>query len=292
MPLSTPVRRRGPNGRFISSSTSAAPAITPRQVHTFFILPPEVRCAVYKALFNGTEKHILRRPKARNAPHIALSDNAIIRTCKIVCAEALPIFYSTQKFHYSAHLDEVYLRQQFLLEHTKWVKHLSIDVTVNSQTSTKLDSTVGAHVEMITKYFTTLASFTLHIIPAKETNGTLSDLSQAQASGVFDKGAAAKALRTLHSKILVLRIIMFGNWDDLHPFRSAIASEEKWVQGRKCWGWPGLSLTGAQRAAMLVRQRRYTLAGSEDVIHPHKQCIRVFNLYQPSMKRSSKKKGG
>ena len=82
---------------------------------------------------------------------------------------------------------------------------------------------------------------------------------------------------------------MFGNWYDLHPFRSAIAAEEKWVQGDKFREgpglWPGLRLTTAQDAAMMVRQRRYTLAGQANVIHPHKQCIRIFDLHQPWLKR-------
>ena len=295
MPRSTPVRQRGPNGRFLSSSTIVAPAITPPQAGTFSVLPPEVRCAVYRALFNGTDKCILRRQKdakARKAPYMTLFDNTIIRTCKTICAEALPIFYSTQKFHYSAELDGFSRHPPFLLEHTKWVKHLSIEVTVNSQTSKKLDFTVAAHVQTITKHFTTLASFTLHVIPAIETRERShpTDLSQAQASGVFDQGAAGKALKTLRSKILLLRIVMFGTWDDLHHFRSAIAGDEKWVEGDKCWGvWPGLRLTRAQDAATEVKQRRYTLAGSENVIHPHKHCIRIFDLYQPRMKRGSKK---
>ena len=100
-----------------------------------------------------------------------------------------------------------------------------------------------------------------------------------------------KALKTLRSKILLLRIVMFGNWDDLHHFRSAISGHEKWVQGDKCWGeWPGLMLTGAQYAAIAVKQRRYTLAGSENVIHPHKNCIRIFDLRQPWIERRSTKK--
>ena len=288
MPRSTPVRRRGPNGRFLSTSTNATQAILPPQAKTFLTLPVEVRCAVYKALFNGTDKPILRRQtesKARNAPYITPFHNTIIRTCKTICIEALPIFYSTQKFHYSAKLDEVPYNSLFLPEHTKWIKHLSIEVTVNSQTSAKLDSTVAAHVQMIIKNFTTLASFTLHVIPAIETR----EHSPSSASGLFDPGAAVKALKSMRSKIVLLRIVMFGNWHDLHPFRSAIAAEEKWVQGDKCWGspglWPGLRLTTAQNAAMRVRQRRYTLVGRLNEIHPHKQCIRIFDLYQPRIKR-------
>ena len=295
MPRSTPVRQRGPSGRFLSSSTSAAPG---KQARTFFALPPEIRCAVYKALFTRTrtDKCVLRRrteARAREAPYIILSDNTIIRTSKTICAEALPIFYSTQTFHYSAALEGFHRQSPFLLEHTRWIKHLSIEVTVNYRTNMYLDSTVAAHVQAITKQFPKLASFTLHVIPAIETSARSfpNDLSHAQASGLFDYGAAAEALKTLRAKIQLLRIVMFGNWDDFHPFRSAIADEEKWVQGGKCWGgWPGLSLTRAQGAAMSVRQRRYTVVGYEDVIHPHKVCIRIFNLYQPWMKRRSTKK--
>ena len=291
MPRSTPVRRRGPKGRFLSSSTSAAPE---KQARTFFALPPEIRCTVYKALFARTDKCVLRRrieAEIREAPYITIFDNTIIRTSKTICAEALPIFYSTQTFHYSAALKGFRRQQPFLLQHTGWIKHLSIEVTVNSQTNTKLDAIVATHVQTITEQFPTLASFTLHVIPAVEAESIFrNDLSHAQASGLFDEGAAAKALKTLRAKIQLLRIVMFGNWHDLHAFRSAIADEEKWVQGGKCWGgWPELRLTRAQGAVMLVRQRRYTVVGYEDVIHPHKVCIRIFNLYQPWMKRRSRK---
>ena len=163
---------------------------------------------------------------------------------------------------------------------------------MNSQTSKKLDSTVATHVQTICKRFTRLASFTLHVIPAIETGqrSIPNDLSHAQASGVFDQGAAAEALRTLYSKIVLLRIVMFGDWYDLHPFRTAIAGDKEWVQGDKCWHWPGLTLTGAQFAAVNVRQRRYTLVGSENVIHPHKRCIRIFDLYKPWLKQRLTKK--
>ena len=284
---STPVRRRGPNGRFLSSATVLAPAITPPQAPNFITLPAEVRCGVYRALFDDTEKGILRPivdAKARDASYIPL-DNAIMRTCKTVCAEALPIFYSTQKFHCSAELDGITHLPQFLPEHTKWVKHLSIEVTVNSRTSSqKLDTTVEAQVQRINKYFPKLASFTLHVIPAiEETGGRRGSIAfpQAPASDVFDQGAAAKALRTLRLKLplLRLRIVMFGKWDDLHRFRSAIASEGQWVQGPKCWGgWPDVTLTWSQSSATMVRQRRYTLAGAENVVHPLEICIRIFNL--------------
>lgn len=293
MPRSTPVKQHNPGGRFLSSTTVPATAITPPQAHDFLTLPAEVRCALYRALFNPTEKRILRRredAEARKAPYITLFDNAIIRTCKVVCAEALPIFYSTQRFHYSAELDGSGHHPQFEPEFLIWVKHLSLEVTVNSRTSQELDATVAAHVRTITKHFTTLASFTLHVIPAIETGecSDPTDLSHARASGVFNQGAAAKALRMLRSKLplLRLRIVMFGNWDDLHLFRSAIASEGKWVQGPKCWGgWPDVRLTWAQEAATMVKQRRYTLVGGENVIHPHKICIRIFNLYQSQVKR-------
>ena len=287
MPRSTPVRRRGPNGRFLSSSTrtDAASATTPPQSYTFLTLPTEVRCTVYGCLFGGSDCVLRRLADSRareTAPYITVFDNAIIRTCKTICDEALPVFYSTPRFHYSAQLEGFRPHPHFLLMHTAWVKHLSIEVTLKSQTIKELDATVAAHVQTVNDHFTTLTSFTLHVIPTAEMNVVF------KATGVFAQGAAAKALKTLCSRIVLLRIVMFGMWHDLHDFRSAIADEEKWVQGDKCWGeWPELGLTGEQYTALLVRQRRYTLVGSENVIHPHKVCIRVFNLYQPWMKRSS-----
>lgn len=296
MPQSTPARQRGPNGRFISFE-NALSAIPPPRARDFFSLPIEIRCTVYKALFNGTPKYTLRRQadaKAREAPYMTLFDNAIICTCKTICAEALPIFYSTQKFHYSAgtEIEAFGLDPPFMLEHTKWIEHLSIEVTVNSQTSKKLDSLVTTHVLTIAQHFARLARFTLHVIPAVETgkHRIPNDLSQAQASNVFDQGEAAKALKWLRFKVDLLRIVMYGNWHDLHPFRSAIAGDEQWVEGDKCWDWPGVRLTEAQYAAVSIRQRRYSLAGIDNGIHPHKCCIRVFDLYKSRMKRLSTKK--
>ena len=96
------------------------------------------------------------------------------------------------------------------------------------------------------------------------------------APEVRKKGPAAKALRKLHARLDQLSIVTFGWWDTLHPLREAVAVDGEWVEGGRCGEWPGLSLTGEQRAAVSVKRRRYTLVGYEDYVHPHQRCIRVF----------------
>lgn len=93
--------------------------------------------------------------------------------------------------------------------------------------------------------------------------------------------AAANALRKLRPRLDQLTIVSFGKWETLHDLRKAIASDDQWVEGDKCYRWPGLSLSVAQEKAVSVKQRRYTLVGYEDVVHPHKECVRVFHAYRP-----------
>ena len=291
MPRSTQNRRRGPNGRFLRSHTVS-----------LFALPPEVRLLLYKALFSITGECTLRRreeARARGRRPIALFHNAILATCKTVYAEALPLFYASQTFHYSAELDGVFRQPTVLPTHMGLVKHLSIEVSVNAQSFAKLDAIVAMHVHNILKHCINLSSFTLHVIPAAGPNtppGTPprphSDLLPSQfIPDTFTEGIAAKVLKLLRLRLHRLSIVTYGGWDTLHHLREAIAADKHWVQGGRCSGWPGLSLTRAQFTAIMVKQRRYTVAGIENVVHPHSQCVRVFHAYGSGLERKSMGKG-
>ena len=227
MPRSTRNRRRGPNGRFLSSHAAAT---TTNAQHTvsLFILPPEVRLVLYKALFSITGQCTLRRleeAKARTRRPIPLFHNAILATCKTVYAEALPLFYASQTFHYSAELDGVFRQPTILPAHLGLVRHLSIEVSVNNQSFTKLDPIVAIHVHTILKHCINLRSFTLHVIPAVELRGTLPD-SPSQVPNTFTEGIAAKVLKMLRPRLHRLSIVTYGGWDTLHHLREAIAAEK------------------------------------------------------------------
>ncbi len=275
MPRPTLVRQRGPNGRFLSSHASTT-ASTAQHPVGFFSLPPEIRLAIYKCLFS---KCTLRRRKGF-PPHktAKLFNNSILRACKMIHTEALPIFYASHTFHYPAELNGTLCRPTIKKAHVKWVKHISIEVTVTTQSHTKLDAIVTKHVETITKHCNTLRSFTLNVIPAIEySRPPQPPPSLALIATCFRADAVKTALKTLFlSRVHKLSIVTYGKWETLLHLREAIADDARWVEGDRCYGWPGLTLTKAQDAAVSVRQRRYTLAGSEDVVHPHKECIRVF----------------
>ena len=194
----------------------------------------------------------------------------------MIHTEALPLFYASQTFHYPAELNGILCRPTIKKAHLKWVRHISIEVTVTTQSYTKLDAIVARQVEEITEHCKTLSSFTLNVIPATESGRPQPPVSLALIPLCFREDGVKTALKTLHARIHELSIVTYGKWETLHHLREAIAGDGRWVEGDKCYGWPGLTLTKAQDAAVSVRQRRYTLAGSEHVVHPHKECIRVF----------------
>ena len=140
---------------------------------------------------------------------------------------------------------------------------------------------------MLIKCCTRLSSFTLHVIPATEAGDGPPIYSQSHVPDTFTEGAAAKTLKTLRSRLQLLSIVTFGRLDDLNHFREAIAGGDEWVEGDKCYVWPELRLTGAQYAAVNVQTRRYTIVGRENVVHPHKVCIRVSKLYRSKTERDS-----
>lgn len=291
MSQSTSTRQQGTDGKLLSSHAGN----TETKTDIFFTLPPEVRCTIYKTLFS--DKCTLRRPdeaKARDASHIELFDNSILTTCKIIYAEALPIFYASQTFHFSAEIDGVFRDSKILQAHLNMIKHISIEVTLRAQSFKRLDSIVAAHVDEITKHCTKLTTFTLHIIPATKPNDE-PFISQSLVQRTFTDLTAATALKTLRSsrRLKSLTIVSFGNWHDLYHFRHAIASDDQWVEGARRYSWPGLRLTRWQDAAVRVKQRRYSLAwdlfGAQT--HPHKCCIRVFHAGAPKRKENSEEEG-
>lgn len=287
MSQSTSTRQRDSDGDLLSSHAN----ITETKEDLFSTLPSEVRCIIYKTLLG--DKRILRRPeeaKARDATYIKLFDNSILTTCKIVHAEALPIFYASQTFHFSAEINGVFRESTILRAHLDMVKHISIEVTLCAQSVRKLDPIVAAHADKIIKHCTKLITLTLHVIPAIK-RGDERFISQSLAQDTFTGFSAIKALKTLRSsRLQSLTIVHFGDWHDLHYFRKAIASDDQWVEGARCYTWPGLRLTRWQDDAVNVKQRRYTLAWDlfGEHTHPHKCCIRVFHACAPKTEQRLK----
>lgn len=292
MPRPTPVRQRGPNGRFLSSHRTVT-AKEAQQAGILFTLPIEIRLAIYRFSFSSNNKCTLRRveeltsQRHKTAPrNVKIFSNSILTTCNTIYAEALPLFYASQTFHYAAELDCVFHQPTIKQEYLQWVKHISIDATLTLQSFDKLEPLVTTHIHSILTHCTKLTSFTLHVIPAAETS-TDPFFSLEMIPKTLGNHAAAKALRKLRPRLDTLSIVTLGNWHSLHHFHEAVASDEQWVEGEKCYEWPGLSLTAAQYRAVHVKQRRYTLAGREDVVHPHKLCVRAFHIYR-SEKRERK----
>ena len=273
---------------------SASSPIRQSDARGLFTLPPEVRCEVYKALFSITDDIILRHrvdPRARSTPSATSVNNAILRTCKTIYTEALPFFYASQRFHYSAERHGDFSKPTFFPSSAKWIKYLSIEVTitVNSQPSSKSDANVAKSIWIISKFCTTLSEFTLHIIPAIEL-GRPPGPSQERITDAFAYGTAAKALKALRPRLQLLSIVTFGDCDALYRFREVIAGKDQWVEEDLWYTWPGLRLNRLQDVAVSAQQRRYTLAGTEDVVHPHKIGVRVFHLYRPTTEQQSKAK--
>lgn len=287
MPRPSQIRQRGPNGRFLSSRPSVPEA---QQSGCLFRLPTEIRLAIYEFSFTiNNNKCTLRRMEdllSLKSPipfFIGLFSNSILTTCKTIYAEALPLFYASQTFHYPAEVDGLFCQPAIKHEYLQWVKHISIDVTLNLQSFKKLEPIVTRHVEKITKHCPKLSSFTLHVIPASESQAfdTARFFLLELIPPTLNKGIAARALRKLRPRLDELSIVSFGKWDTLHDLRKAIASDDQWVEGDKCYKGPELSLSVAQKKAVSSKQRRYTLVGYEDVIHPHKECVRIFHAYRP-----------
>ncbi len=288
MPRPKVARQRGPNGRFINSHKNTTATGVQHPVG-LLRLPPELRAAVYKALFSINRKRTLRRPqdaKSRHA-HITLFDNSILATCKTIHAEALPLFYASQTFHYCAEINGIFRQPAIPEAHLALVKHVSIEATVNSQSATKLDAVVATHVQTIIRHCVGLSSFALHVIPAAEP-GSFDDSMRSLSllPTTFSEGIAAKELKALRARLDRLTVVTFGGWDTLHHLREAIAEDKQWVEGVKCWGFRnGLHLAAAQLEAVCVKQRNYRVAGWDNVVHPHSQCVRIFHANRPEVKR-------
>ena len=294
MPPVTPTRQPAPHGKL--SSNSENPTTTePREPPSLFLLPPEVRLTIYKALFVGTKGTCtLRRPqesRARKAHPITPFPSAILATSKAMHAEALPPFYASQTFHYTAERGGIIQPPTVLRAHLALVKHMSIEVSVTARSFDKLDNVVARHVETMTLHCARLSSFTLHVVPAAEWPDLFAENSALEIPETFTGGAAGAAIKRLRPRLMKLAVVGFGNWYDLQHLRDAIAPGDEWVDGGIRYDWPALRLTRAQEAPLSVRQRRYTVVGSEDIVHPHKQCIRVFTAYRPTVERKSRGKG-
>lgn len=285
MPRPTQIRQRGPNGRFLSSDLNVTATRSQPSIDLFAV-PPEVRLAIYEFLFMNSDKCTLRRIKdlgsqrhSTATPDIKLFNNSILTTCKTIHTEVLSLFYASQTFHYSVGNGGLLAEPVMTGPYLEWVKHLSVDITITTQSYTELDAIIATQVQTIIKHCIKLSNLTLHLIPASEARLSLV-MSMSLTPTLFGYGEAVKGLCALHPRLEKLSIAHFGTWHTLHDLRKAIADDHSWEEGDKCYGWPGLSLTEAQSAAVSVPQRRYTLAGSENVIHPHRECIRIFHTYR------------
>ena len=283
MPQPTTVTQCRPDSKSPSIHANTT-ATEPQPQISIFTFPPEVRLAIYSFTFTTSENCTLRRlkdvPPRRHFSQQAatLFPSSILQTSKTIHTEALPIFHASQTFHYSTELHGLFGQPTIPNAHLGWLKHMSIDVTVATNTLKKLDSIIAIHTQAILKHCSKLSSFTLHIIPAAEPGHfNVTDHTMAQAETHLLKGGSAKLLKTLQQRIEELSIVYYGNWHTLRKLRKAIAGDKDWVQGDNCYGWPALSLTEAQDEAVSVKQRRYTEVGSEGVVHPHKKCIRAFH---------------
>ena len=292
MPRPSQVRQRGSNGRFVSSQSSVAEAQHPGGL---FALPVEIRLAIYRFSFARSHRRTLRRfedltSRRPITPMVkAFFSTSILATCKTVHAEALPVFYASHTFHYSAERNGVFHQPTIKQEYLQWVKHISIDATLTFHSWKRLEPAIVKHLQTIIEHCTKLRTFTLHIIPAVGPDLDFSPFFSLELiPRTLCKGAAANAIRMLRPRLDQLSIVSFGNWDTMLYLRKAIARDDQWVEGKKCYGWPGLSLSTSQSKAVGIKQRNYALVGYEDWVHPHQQCIRVFNAYRPK-ERSERK---
>lgn len=297
MPRPSQVRQREPNSRFLGNQPSVAEA---QQSGRLFNLPVEIRLAIYRFSFARTHRLTLRRFEdlASRIPTTSISKalftTSILATCKIVHAEALPVFYASHTFHYSAERDGVFHQPNIKQEYLQWVKHISIDATLTFRSYEKLEPAIVTHVQTLIEHCTRLSSFILHIIPSVASFsfefGSPPPISPEYLPRCLNKGAAANTLRELRPRLRKLSIVSFGNWYTMHHLRKAITGDDQWAQEDMHYRWPGLSLSVSQDKAVSVKQRTYSVIGLEDSVHPHKQCIRVFNAYRPKKKRGRRSK--
>ena len=287
MPRPTKIanRRSGPGRKCLSNH----PYATPKKPHGFFAFPPEICLAIYGFIFTTSEECTLRRlkdvPQRRHSSKqtLTLFPSSILQTNKTIYTEALPIFYASQTFLYSTELNGLFGQPAIPNAYLGWMKHISIDITVAKNTLGKVDSIIAIHTRAILEHCFRLSSFTLHIIKAVEHglhNNTMYSYSTAQTSLL--EGASVELLKALRSRVQQLSIVYLGKWHTLHELRKAIAGDEDWVQGDRCYTWPGLSLTKEQKQAVRAEQSsRYTEHGGRgNTVHPRRACIRAFHCHR------------
>ena len=288
--------RRRSNRKCLSNH----PYATPTKAHpplSFFTFPPEIRLATYAFTFTTSEECTLRRlkdvPPRRYSSKQTLTifPCSILQTNKTIHTEALPIFYASQTFHYSTELNGLFGQPAIPNAYLGWLKHISIDVTVANNTLGKVDSIIAIHTRAILNHCTKLSSVTLHIIKAVGTGLLDIPYAMSKAQKSLLEGASVKLLKALRSRVKELSIVYLGKWHTLQELRTAIADDEDWVQGDRCYTWPGLGLTKAQKQAVWAKQSsRYTEHGGRgNTIHPDKACIRIFHCRRAGDVRESRR---
>ncbi|KAF6217551.1 hypothetical protein HO133_006889 [Letharia lupina] len=283
------IRQRNPNGRFPSSHAVVTAALT-QSPFPFLSLPIELRLTVYAYVFSNRRKRTLRRledltnqRQPSEIQKIKLFSTAILTTCKTICAEALPAFYTSQTFHYSAERDGLFRQPTIPAQCMKWVKYLSLDIT--TEAGNGVDGILATHVRNIVTHCIKLVSFTLHI-PVLAYKTTI-PLSQLQ-SKLTQKSATAKALRALRARVDRLSIVTLNPPNGLLGLRRGIVNvDSAWVT-ETFSEWPRMKLprrlqgANAKPGTVPFGLRRHSLAGFYFSEADH---ISAFHIYGPHVTR-------
>lgn len=219
------------------------------QLLGFFGLPPEVRLVIYQYCLVPKGKPTLRNPElvpTRHPCHIQLCDNAILRVCRMIYEEAIPVFFASNTFHHSLRCKTIGLSpissDTLFMRNLQHLRHVSLDVWAGCWSE---DFNPAAN-RLLSKFLDGVRGQCGESIRSLEIQLVSLASDHSRSVPLLGEGITTLAIQKLRPHLQSLTVVGYSSsWPHssnvLEEFCLAIAPDEFWDK-RRCRNWPGVSL--------------------------------------------------